>query len=136
MGRDGHESCIRNVRLVHRMAIMSCGEDREKGLEDAIISPMAIEGLCDRIERCPDCFSKAAAAIDYIANFHPFVDGNKRTAFQLAVAILRAGGYELDDCDETFLFMKDVAWGKISGDGRGMAEIEVACQQSLSFPIT
>lgn len=117
MGRDGHESCIRNVRLVHRMAIMSCGEDREKGLEDAIISPMAIEGLCDRIERCPDCFSKAAAAIDYIANFHPFVDGNKRTAFQLAVAILHADGYELDDCDETFLFMKDVAWGKISGDG-------------------
>ncbi len=117
MDKDGHESCIRNVRLVHRMAIMSCGEDREKGLEDAIISPMAIEGLCDRIERCPDCFSKAAAAVDYIANFHPFVDGNKRTAFQLAVAILRASGYELDDCDETFLFMKDVAWGKISGDG-------------------
>ncbi len=117
MGRDGHESCIRNVRLVHRMAIMSCGEDREKGLEDAIISPMAIEDLCDRIERCPDCFSKAAVAIDYIANFHPFVDGNKRAAFQLAVAILRASGYELDDCDETFLFMKDVAWGKISGDG-------------------
>ncbi len=117
MDRDAYDSCIGNIKLIHRMAILSCREDREAGLEDAIISPMAIEGLCDRIERCPDCFSKAAAAVDYIANFHPFVDGNKRTAFQLAVAILRAGGYRLDDDEGTFRFMKDVAWGKISGDG-------------------
>ncbi len=50
-------------------------------------------------------------AIDYIANFHPFVEGNKRTAFQLAIALLRSGGYELNDDDATFRFIKDVASG-------------------------
>ena len=113
---DAYTSCVQRIMAIHRMAILSSGEEREVGFEDAIISSSAIEGFCERVESCPDCFSKAAMAIDYIANFHPFVEGNKRTAFQLAIAILRAGGYELNDDYETFLFIKDVAWGKISGD--------------------
>lgn len=116
MDEEAYRSCIRNIMLVHRLAILSCGEDRERGLEDAVINPTAIGGLCDRIERCPDCFSKAAAAIDYVVSFHPFADGNKRTAFLLAVAILKDGGYRLDDNEDTFRLMKDAAWGKMSGD--------------------
>ena len=46
-----------------------------------------------------------------IANFHPFVEGNKRTALQIAIRLLRNGGYELDDDDETYLFIRDVASG-------------------------
>lgn len=110
---DAYHECVKRIMRIHHMVIVESGEERENGLEDALISPMAIEGFCDRMEYCPDCFSKAAMAIDYIANFHPFVEGNKRTAFQLAIAILRAGGYELDDDEETFIFVKDVAWGRI-----------------------
>ena len=73
---------------------------------------MAIEGFCDRLEYCPDCFSKAAMAIDYIANFHPFVEGNKRTSLQLALCFLKMEGYELDDTEETYRFIRDVAAGK------------------------
>ncbi len=111
-----YNSCIQHVLAIHRMVILNSNEEREEGLEDALISPAAIEGFCEWVETCPDCFSKAAMAIDYIANFHPFVEGNKRTAFQLAVAILRTGGYEPNDDYETFMFIKNVAWGKISGE--------------------
>lgn len=110
---DAYRECVMRVMRIHHRVIVSAGEERERGLEDALISPMAIEGFCDRLEYCPDCFSKAAMAIDYIANFHPFVEGNKRTAFQLAVAILRVGGYEPDDDEATFRFVKDAAWGRI-----------------------
>lgn len=94
------------------MVIVKSGEEREKDLEDAVISRMAIEGFCDRLEYCPDCFSKAAMAIDYIANFHPFVEGNKRTSLQLALCFLKMEGYELDDTEETYRFIRDVAAGK------------------------
>ncbi len=78
---------------------------------------MALDGLCDRLEYCPDCYSKAAMAIDYIANFHPFVEGNKRTAFQVAVMILRTGGLEFDDDMLTYLFIRDVAAGEYDVEG-------------------
>ncbi len=96
---------------IHRSVILVFGNEHEKGLEDAVLSPMAIEGFCDRVEMCEDCFSKAALAIDYIADFHPFFEGNKRTAFELAVTLLKKGGYRLNDDEKTFRFIKDVASG-------------------------
>ena len=109
--RDMRDRCVQRILHIHRMAIITSGEEREIGLENAVLNPMAFESFCEWIELCPDCFSKAALAIDYIANFHPFVEGNKRTAFQLAIALLRSGGYELNDDDATFRFIKDVASG-------------------------
>ena len=112
--REAHERCVQRILRIHYMAIVTSGEERERGLEDAVINPMAFESFCDWIELCPDCFSKAAMAIDYIANFHPFVEGNKRTAFQLAIALLRNGGYELDDDTATASFIIEVASGLYS----------------------
>ena len=108
---DAYKRCRRNIMRIHHMVIVTSGEEREMGLEDAVISTAAIDGLCDRIMDCPDWISKAAMAIDYIANFHPFVEGNKRTSFELAVRLLRNGGLELDDNHETYLFIRDVASG-------------------------
>lgn len=105
--------CIDRVMRIHRRVIIMSGEEHEHGLEDAVISPMALQGFCDRLEYCDDYISKAAMAIDYIANFHPFVEGNKRTAFEVAVALLRNGGRILDDDERTFRFIKSVASGEI-----------------------
>lgn len=116
---------------IHHMVIVSSGEEREKGLEDALINPMAIEGFCDRLEFCPDCFSKAAMAIDYIVNFHPFMEGNKRTAFQLSIALLRKGGYEPDDSEETFRFIKGVARESMDRDS---IEDWLRCNTRVSNP--
>ena len=108
---EEYERCRRNIMRIHHRVIVKSGELREVGLEDAVISSAAIDGLCDRIMDCPDWFSKAAIAIDYIANFHPFVEGNKRTSLELAIRLLRNGGYELDDDEATYLFIRDVASG-------------------------
>ena len=98
------------MRIHHNVIVMS-GEIREIGLEDALINDAALDGLCDRLDYCRDCFERAALAIDYIANFHPFVEGNKRTSFEMAVRLLRIEGFELDDNHDTYLFIRDVASG-------------------------
>ncbi len=109
--KGSYSRCVETVLHIHRAVIIKSGEAREIGLEDAVISMAAVEGFCDRLEYCGDCFSKAALAIDYVANFHPFMEGNKRTAFELAVRLLKNGGYELNDDDATLLFIRDVARG-------------------------
>ena len=43
----------------------------------------------------PRIFLKAAAILESIIIFHPFVDGNKRTAFETTRIFLRLNGYEI-----------------------------------------
>ena len=43
----------------------------------------------------PKLFLKAAAILYSFITFHPFVDGNKRTAFETTKIFLRLNGYEL-----------------------------------------
>jgi death-on-curing protein len=43
-----------------------------------------------------DIFELAAAHADGLANNHPFIDGNKRTAFVVAVLFLEINGYSFD----------------------------------------
>lgn len=130
-GKNGYGRCRDSILHIHRWVIIDTGEEREQGLEDAVINPMAVDGFCDRVGYCPDCFSKAALAIDYIANFHPFVEGNKRTAFQVALALLRKGGFEFDDDIETYRFIRDVAAGIYN---REEVEGWLRCNTHLSSP--
>ena len=44
----------------------------------------------------PDIFTKAAAIFESLAKNHPFVDGNKRTAFVSAVTFLEINGHETE----------------------------------------
>ena len=45
--------------------------------------------------RKKDIVYEAAAILEFIAKNHPFLDGNKRTAFASAATILRLGGFEV-----------------------------------------
>ena len=47
-------------------------------------------------ELYPTVFGKAAAYFESTAFFHPFIDGNKRTAIALAARFLSLNGYLLD----------------------------------------
>lgn len=129
--KSSYEKCRKNILTIHHRVIVTTGEERERGLEDSIINDSAIQGLCDALEYYPDYISKAALAIDYIANFHPFMEGNKRTAFEVAIALLRKGNYELDDDERTFNFIKDVACGKYD---REDVEVWLRCNTHLSSP--
>ena len=57
---------------------------------------------------------KAAFLLYSVIVVHPFLNGNKRTAFGLAESFLEANDYELaPQADETFELLIGVASGKI-----------------------
>lgn len=57
-----------------------------------ILNQGTIDHLIYRFGRENDAFKKAAIALDQIITGHPFFDGNKRTAFEVADMILRKQG--------------------------------------------
>ncbi|MBV6624803.1 MAG: type II toxin-antitoxin system death-on-curing family toxin [Rivularia sp. (in: Bacteria)] len=57
-------------------------------------------------------YEQAAAYLYHIANNHPFIDGNKRTAFAVMDTFLRINGYILNtDNQETYILVLKVADG-------------------------
>jgi death-on-curing protein len=59
-------------------------------LEAALHKPQARYGGADLYE---GVFYKAAVLLECVVHSHPFVDGNKRTAFATAVRFLHKNGY-------------------------------------------
>lgn len=63
-------------------------------------------------------FEMAAAYLYHIAQNHPFIDGNKRTAFSAALTFLELNGYAvLGGEDELEAATKKVASGKLDKSG-------------------
>ena len=61
-------------------------------------------------ELYPDVFSKAAILYYLLIKNHPFLDGNKRTAFLALMRFLNINGYTLNATnDELYQFTIDVA---------------------------
>ncbi|GEM_PF-202853 len=50
-------------------------------------------GLADGTQCFPSVLDKAAVLLERLINYHPFVDGNKRTATMLTLEFLRQQGY-------------------------------------------
>jgi len=83
-------------------------------LQAAIGRPFATFGGDDLYA---DIFLKAGALVQSIVKNHPFIDGNKRTAFVSAVALLKASGWHLKlSQDEVVQFMVRVANENLSVD--------------------
>ena len=83
------------IRLTAKMVIemhdyLIGTEGGEPGIRDI----GTLEYLVDNINREEDIFTKAAWAL-FLADRHPFWDGQKRTAFQLSDLILRDSGYHI-----------------------------------------
>ena len=68
---------------IHRYAIESGGGDETK-LKDAVLYLGTLEYIADRANRIQNELDRAAFLLHSVANYHPFVEGNKRTAFLLA----------------------------------------------------
>ena len=63
----------------------------------------------------PDLFSKAAALMESLARNHPFVNGNKRTAFSTACLFLERNGHRLKASTKSLVELTSkVATGSIS----------------------
>jgi len=88
------------VHIHRRMLEVFGGEDgmlSEDALENCVAQPMmSIFG----IETSSSLWSKAATLLLCIARRHPFVDGNKRTAWAAAKIFLLLNGYRLTTTPE------------------------------------
>jgi death-on-curing protein len=83
-------------------------------LESAVHRPFATYANEDLY---PDLYLKAGALIQSIIKNHPFIDGNKRTAFVGAFTLLRRNLVRLDVSEiEAVKFMLKVANNNLSVD--------------------
>lgn len=66
------------------------------------------------VEAYPDLWEKAAALLQSLTANHPFVDGNKRTAWMCTVVFLDVNGAEMVDVDQDQAYgvVIDIAAGK------------------------
>jgi death-on-curing protein len=104
------------VRAVHEAQLAEHGGApgmRDAGLlESALARPQHLAAYGE-----PDAAALAAAHGYGIARNHPFVDGNKRTAFVAVELFLAINGFELTATDaDCVLTMLAVAAGELSED--------------------
>ena len=85
---------IEEVVAIHEIAV------REFGGSQGLRDPGALESalLRPQLGYYNDLLEEAAALMESLAMNHPFVDGNKRTAFFATDAFLRMNGRFID-CD-------------------------------------
>jgi len=106
---------LSTVLEIHERLIKATGGNyglRDEGLlQSALYSPLATFGGEDLYL---DFFTKVAVLLHKIAQNHPFVDGNKRTAFVVGITTLELNGYRFDaEQEEVVNFMLEVAQGKV-----------------------
>ena len=104
------------IILLHSMAINKTGGldgIRDEGLlESAINSPFQSFG---GVELFPQIESKAAHLAFNIINNHPFLDGNKRTAFFAMVQFLEDNDIDIQiETDQAVNLMLDIATDKLT----------------------
>lgn len=106
---------LRELVLIHEMVV------NETGGVHGIINPVALESALLRPfssfegkELFPDRWSKIAAFIHSLIVFHPFTDGNKRTAFVAADVILKRNGSTIKPSPENEEFFWAIARGEKS----------------------
>ena len=87
------ELTVTKVIQIHDFLIEMTGGS--PGIRD----PATLHFLVEAINRETDSFRKAAQAL-FLADRHPFWDGQKRTAFELADLILRENGYRFNRDDK------------------------------------
>ena len=109
---------ITKVLFVHDRAVKEFGGSfgiRDIGLvESAVARPQA---SFDGNDLYQSIYDKTAALLQSLLKNHPFVDGNKRTAWVSAVALLKMKGWQIiAKEDEVVEFMVRVANENLSVD--------------------
>lgn len=105
---------LETVLIFHDLQISEHGGAEglrdEGGLESALARPENLAAYGD-----PDLFDLAAAYAGGIVRNHPFVDGNKRTAFVVAVSFLNLNGEDVaaDEAEAAVVFLRFAA-GQLS----------------------
>jgi death-on-curing protein len=107
---------IEDVENIHEILIENFGGAKgirdKASLESAIHRPYQ---TFDGVELYANSIEKAAALFESIISNHPFIDGNKRTAYVLMRLLLRDGGFDLNVSEETkYDFVISAAKGELT----------------------
>jgi death-on-curing protein len=86
---EEHELTTEYILILHDDII-----DMHGGIK-GVLNQGTIEHLVYLLGRKKDVFKNAALALEKIIAGHPFMDGNKRTAFEVADIILRTEMYHI-----------------------------------------
>jgi len=109
---------INEVEKIHDILIENFGG--AKGIRDRGILDSAINRpyqTFDGQELYPSPIDKAAAIFESIISNHPFVDGNKRTAYVLMRLVLKESKMDIDlGQDQKFDFVIKAAKGEFTFD--------------------
>lgn len=107
---------IEDVEKIHDILIEKFGG--AKGIRDKAILESAIGRpfqTFDGRELYPNPVDKAAAIFESIVSNHPFVDGNKRTAYVLMRLLLKEHKMDINvDQNEKYDFVLKAAKGEIT----------------------
>ena len=96
------------------------------GLESAL-AQVELEVFGEQLHPTPEL--RAAALLYHVIRNHPFVDGNKRTAWAAMEVQLLLEGFALDlDDDAIYILVNEVAAGKY--DKPRLAEVLLAAMQA------
>ncbi len=98
------------LTLVEVLAIHADQIERYGG-SPGVRDPGALEAALYRPQTgyYADLIEEAAALWESLAQNHPFIDGNKRTAFAVTYAFLTINGAVFSaDADETFAFISEM----------------------------
>lgn len=102
----------RQVLLIHERIVDrfgGAGGLRDWGLLDSAIN--RVRATCDGKDLYPDIFTKAGALGHSLVLNHPFVDGNKRTAWEAMHTLIEENGHSLqaehDEIVELMLRIED-----------------------------
>jgi len=92
---------VQQVLFIHARLIETTGGEhgvRDLGLlQSAVFRPQA---TFDGVDLYRDLFHKAAALMISLAQNHPFVDGNKRTAISAAALFLKQNGWRVETSNQ------------------------------------
>jgi death-on-curing protein len=99
------------IMALHRLSLQRYGG--AEGVRDlSLLKSAAIRPLVTVIgqDAYPNLFLKAAVLLEALIRNHPFLDGNKRTAFISAVIFLELNGYRFNaDQEEAADFVLQIA---------------------------
>ena len=100
------------------LSVLAC-EGRRMGVRDLSLVQSAVarpQAEMYGIEAFTGLFEKAAALLQSLTGNHPFVDGNKRTAWLCTVVFLDVNGTDMLEIDqeEAFKLVMGIAAGALS----------------------
>jgi len=102
-------------RLYRRVVEMSGGESGYLSKSNLEYLLETVKDVGERLDTKPAITKKAAFLLYNVVVLHPFVNGNKRTAYELVRLFLQANGYDIDaSSKDEYQFLLDVASGKAS----------------------